>query len=506
MSDFYVWASGSGTTGASWDTAFANVNAALAAATGTGPHRIYVDKGLTTTYAATAANYTPATASAKISIISVDRGGRLNGTGHSGWSAGASETTPDGFAFNIGTTRANAMYIFGMTLKTAANTSASNIFNIANTGTFQSVLTLDSCNLYSQGASSAATFEMGQTGGANATRAILRFINTNFFVRNSSTNPAFNLNLADGEFVDCTFGYSGASKPPNLFAQNSVCTIGGRWLIRDCDLSGFNTTSGSYFLLTNISHDIRVVNCKLSSVPSWVSGSWIANSPGQITSILNDSGDTHNRFRVDNPYGTLTEETTNVRNNGASFDGSPISWKVVTTASCSEYTPFVCPPINRWVRDLISQDIRIEILRGSATAWKNHEVWAQFATLQNASFPLGADDSTRDPSPTDTSGTSLPTSSETWAGGLSPASAVYCGVTKTIAEHSLVRGRVSIGSSLATLYICPAMSIGSQSKAAAVRWTLDGAMVVEPDTPTAISRKILTVDPVDLDEYLKEMT
>lgn len=493
--------------GSTWTLAKQSVAGALAAATGVGPHLIYVDKD--SNYSATSASITwnAATANAQISIISVNRNGSTT-TGHSGWYPGARETVAsNAFGFTIGSTRSQSLYIYGMNVTGASGTSASNTMLIAPTAGVSATITLDSVSLTQQGSSSAATIAFGGTAGSMTYKSYLRAINCTFSIRSSATGSGIELNAAVGEMVGCTFGYGGANKPTSLFTAGSIgASNSGIWTIRDCDLSGFNTSGGSYFLATNLATRISVINCKLAGSMGWYTGTF--GAPGaEILGIVNDSGDTNYKFRFDNLYGGIVEESTYYRSAGAKFDGAGVSWKITTSSSCSEFTPFMTPWIQRWVRDTGSQSVRLELLRGSATAYKDHEVWGEFATMQNSLVPVGTLDSTRNGSPTDTSGSSLSASSEGWSGGLSPSSPLYAGVTKTIAEHSFVRARLGVGIASSVIYLCPALVMGSQSSTPAVRWGADGsAIVVEPDTPVVVSHRTLTVDAFDLDEYLKEMT
>ena len=43
------------------------------------------------------------------------------------------------------------------------------------------------------------------------------------------------------------------------------------------------------------------------------------------------------------PYGTLTANATTYLTAGPQFNGTGVSWKIVTTAAAGEFKPFVSP-------------------------------------------------------------------------------------------------------------------------------------------------------------------
>jgi hypothetical protein len=473
MADYYVWSGATGAgTGASWADAYTTLAAALTGATGTGPHNILVDSALSETTSAAAANVNAATAGATLAILSVNRGGRTTGTGHDGILKGATFSAPNTFAMNIGTARSQTLHIEGMVLQANSGTSASNVINIANTANTDVAIMLTNCSITSQGSSSGAIISMGPTGVSNAITPSITIRDTLLTTRNNAGGGAISLNNCRVFMIGITHAYAGANKSAQLFTSGtgSRCDV----TIQDSDLSGFNSTSGAYVLLTNMQGIIRFVNCKLSGTPGLETGTWPSGA-GEIDWINADSGDTRITYRVSKPQGILTHDATYYRTNGAKMWGAGIGWKLVTLARCSEAEPFVSPFIVRALTTAQSTTFGLELMRGNTTLLTNRQAWMRYDRITDALTPLGSMYSSRG-EPFITAGANLSSSSETWAGSLANATPQKITHTSTPSELSPIRAQFVYAVASDTVYIDPCVLISGQTDGPSAYWLTDGTV------------------------------
>lgn len=474
MADYYVWSGATGAgTGASWADAYTTLTAALAGATGAGPHNILVDSALSETTTAAAANVNAATAGATIAILSVDRGGRTTGTGHDGILKGASISAPNTFAVNIGTARSQTLYLQGMVLQTSNGNSASNILNIGNTANTDVAITIADCTIGAIGSSTSSVINFGPTGAAGATTPLIMLRDTVVKTKSNTTGAAINLGQCRLFAAGITHAYGGASKAPQLFTAlaGTRCDV----TISDSDLSGFDSSGGAYVLLTNLQGIIRfATNCKLSSTPGLETGTW-PSSAGEVLWVNSDSGDTRIQYRCSKPQGILTHDATYYRTNGAKMWGAGIGWKLVTTARCSEADPFVTPLIARGLTTAQSTTFGVELMRGNTTLLTNRQAWFRYDRITDASFPLGSMYSSRG-EPFITAGTNLASSSETWAGSLANATPQKISHTSTPSELSPIRAQFVYAVASDTVYFDPCVLISGQTDGPSAYWLADGSV------------------------------
>lgn len=448
--------------GSTWTLAKATVAGGLAAATASGDI-IYVDSAHVFSSGA-AITWDVATTDNTVSIISVNRNGSTT-TGHSGWLAGGKETVGVNTAgFTLGSVRAGKMYVYGMYLEGNSGNNAANVVSLKSPtgGTSGCEYRLDSCTLSTPGSSASANISFG-TVNANAPGTKVWLKSPTLILRNqiSTTQGAINIALSEVFISGATISYAGGTKPQNLimFGSNPMGTLE----IVDSDLSGFNTTSGFFVLDSGINGGFaRFINCKLSATPSAApTGTWPTGNNGFVHFINCDSADTHNNFLYYSRLGTITANSSIYAGSGAVFDGSGISWQIVTTAACSEAEPFVTPWISKWDTSTSAQTNSVELTYDNATSLTDRTAWVDLEYLSNASFPQGTFASTRNVQPFDGSAVNLGSGSATWTGtgGFSSAKVqrIFTGITP--AEKSLHRARVSIGAASKTIYLDPFLRI-----------------------------------------------
>jgi hypothetical protein len=135
-----------------------------------------------------------------------------------------------------------------------------------------------------------------------------------------------------------------------------------------------------------------------------------------------------------------------------------VSWKITTTSLCSDIKVFETPWIDFYNTTLSSLTPRFEILRdGSATAYTNAEVWAEFFvkdTSGTSKSTLYTDRVVLNASPANqTTGAGL--SAWTGEGGTAWSGKVDAGGARTPAEIGSIRGRVCVAKPSATVYVDP---------------------------------------------------
>ena len=134
---------------------------------------------------------------------------------------------------------------------------------------------------------------------------------------------------------------------------------------------------------------IDFINCKFSS-SSTIVGSFTGVSQSVIRLFDCSTGDQHYQIAHYDYLGSTIVETSIYANDGASYDGTNhYSWKIVTTANASYAIPYASPWIEKYHSATSSITPYLEILRdGSATAYNDNQVWAEFGCKTTASSTL----------------------------------------------------------------------------------------------------------------------
>jgi len=93
------------------------------------------------------------------------------------------------------------------------------------------------------------------------------------------------------------------------------------------------------------------------------------------------SGDTHYNWGYYTPAGSVEAVTDVSATGGALFDGvNNVSWKITTTADCSEANVFTTPWVDKYHDGVAAITPSLEILRNdSVTPYQNDEVWGEFS-------------------------------------------------------------------------------------------------------------------------------
>jgi hypothetical protein len=229
--------------------------------------------------------------------------------------------------------------------------------------------------------------------------------------------------------------------------------------MRDGDITSFATASSGLVNLSNFSGgEILFKNLKKSATPTTTTGSWATGSTGSIILRNVDSGNTVNKFEVDNAQGTLTIDTSNYLTAATAFNGSPLSWKVVTTAAASPTNPFRSPWIELWNTNTSPQTLNIEFAQNSsATALTDVDIWSTQDYPNSGSFPSYALITNRNAAPITGTPVNQTSSAAGWTGLTTPTTQKLAN-TFTAAANGLLQARVSIGAATKTVYINPGLT------------------------------------------------
>lgn len=176
---------------------------------------------------------------------------------------------------------------------------------------------------------------------------------------------------------------SGGGTPTDIFGIDR-----GSLLVEDVDFS--NAPSGvNLEHASAVNQTITFRNCKMPS--GWsggvFSGSIASGSRAKMTASDISSS---LLLREAMNAGDIYHETTLVQSGGASDGTTPLSWKLVSSSTCSKANPLITSEI--LVRNIatVSKAVTIEILHDSATALKEDEVWIEAQYFSASGNPLGA--------------------------------------------------------------------------------------------------------------------
>lgn len=434
MATRYVYSGAGGANdGSSWTDAYTTYGAAITASTGAGDiikvHYTHSENvAADTTY--TAANH--------IAVLSVDKDSSdaLTPMGTASWIG------HDASSFSIFMAGAFKVYINGLTFRLAAGSIDSLSIATADGGQYH----LENCYLWLGNNNTSSAMYFGS--GAAAPNGYVRCTNTT--LRFGATGQSARIR-ASVDFEGCTVSSAG-SAPTNLFTDG----LGGalvRWTGGDISHLGSNAIIGSH---ASGPTRYEFAQTKFGTSYTLIAASLSPANLGNAEVVAWDchSGDTHGIVGHANAFGTMTSDTGIYFTSGAAGQ----SWKIVTTANCTFYTPYVSPWMSLWNETLSSMTPAVEILRdGSATAYQSDEVWAEFmakvtsGSTQSTFYsdrmaPGGA---AADQAAGAGTGSWTGESGTAWSGKCDSGSAI------TPAEIGDIMVRIAVGEASSTVYVNP---------------------------------------------------
>jgi len=435
VATYYVNSGAAGTnSGADWTNAYTAFGSAVTAATTNGDiikvHKAHQENlSVDTIY----------TFGANVYVVSVDKDSSDAPTAMdvNGWIGNSS--TNRGIILAGG----KKVYFYGMTFRTAGGAAD----YISLTGTDGCHHEFDTCYLWH-----GITAVSGIRTGANDAQTYTKLRNCTF--RFGGTGQYFEF----AGTVDIVGGSisSNGSAITTIFKGNSSNDVtGARVNVEGMDLTGAATTATLVGDVTVNQLDVQLTRCKLPATFTALASQTVANCAGATLDMFDCStGDTHGLIGRYTALGQCETNTSIYYTSGAAAQ----SWKIDTTAACSFATPFVTPWIDLYNTSTSAITPYFEVLRdGSATAYQNDEVWAEFSvkTTSGSVLPtLGTDRMTPLGSPADqASGAGL----GSWAGESGTAWSGKCdsGSSMTPAENGHIRGRLIVGEPSITVYLDP---------------------------------------------------
>lgn len=434
MATYYLNSgAGGAATGADWTNAFLTYTSALAAATASADI-IKVHKAHTEELAAD----TTYTHQNHISVICVDKDSSdaLATMGAAAW-IGNSTTFR-----SITMSGAFRVFLYGITFRTAGATSKSLL--LAQTDGMHIVY--ESCYLWHGNTASASTI----TAGVADVQFFLHLKNTTLRFGNTAQTFAMSSRcLAEG----CTIDSAGSA--PATFV-NFVRTDpgGGDFIAIGCDFShlGSGNLVGDS---TSLAAVARFSQCKLGSGYVMLATQTNLNrSSAEVFVFDCASGDTHGLFGYANAMGSVVSDTGIYLTAGAAEQ----SWKIVTTANCTPYTPFETPWFGYYNTGTSAITPYVEILRdGSATAYQDDEVWVDIAakvTTTSTISTLYSDRMTLLGTAAN-QGAGAGLGSWTGEGGTAWSGKLALGSSITPAENGHIQARIVVGEPSITVYADP---------------------------------------------------
>lgn len=442
MTLYYVASTGNNSDGLTWAKAFTTFAGAVSAATGNGD-TIYVDQGFTDTLSAD----TTYTFGNNVNVIcsndKVNEPPQTLGTmGTSNWIGN------DSLNRSITLNGAYKVYFYGLTFRIAGSTTDSLLIGNSDGSHFE----LENCYLWQGNSASNARIQLGVAA-----------VQSNTFVR----------------LISCTIRFGGISNKAELFKyveliNTNISPDGSSPTVPFILVSdfGFNNVVFSGCDLSHITGTLigsgsvgpgffTFINCKLGSGVTVLASQTPANKGSSMVWLYNCSaGDEHYHLQHHDAFGSTVIDTGIYANDGASYDGTNrCSWKIVTSASCSYTTPYVSPWIDCYHSGTSAITPSLEIVRsGSATAYQDDEVWAEFSYQGTSGIPLATIVSDRKAllaAAADQTTGALNASGWTgenatsWFGKLNPTSAI------TPAEIGHLRARIVVGEPSITVYVDP---------------------------------------------------
>lgn len=454
MADYFVKASGSdANNGLSWATAKATLHTAttgaLAVATASGD-RIFVkyDDAFILT-----AN-TTFTAASNIAVIAVSSTDYTTGTN---WTPAVMDGTTGyightSTSWGITTTGAFKVYWYGLCFRISGTGSSQH--SLANTDGAHHEY--DTCYFWQGSNNGSLAILLGSNGtGANV------------YIKAKGCTFRFGATGQKFTSQSATFDIEGGGIHASSSAITTVITLAAAGhpatsSISDFDMSSISSTATILGNCSNGTSRLTLYNCKLST--TW-SGAWLATqtnlnkSGGAVTAFNCSTGDTHYEFAYADSFGVLTAVTTPYFDTGAKYDGTnAVCWKIVTTANCSYYTPFVSPWIEKYHSGTSAITPYLEILRNdSTTAFNNDEVWGEFSVQATSGSVLPVFKNDRKALEASAASQANGAGLASWTGesGIAWSGKLDSGTSATPAEIGMLRARVCVGVTSTTVYVDP---------------------------------------------------
>lgn len=446
MATYYLWDGAAGAaTGADWTNAFTTLTAALAAATASGDI-IKVHKAHTDDIAAD----TTWTMQNNLRIICVDKD-NSDALAEMDGSTGYFGNTTTSYSIIL----AGAYHCFLYGLCFLISGTGSKQLKASDTDGHSYVF--EKCKLWHKSSSTnvANVINIGKWG--SSANSADRLIDCNLWFGHSSHSLR---SQGENTFINCTVNSSGAA-PTAFMTFDNGSPGGGTTIFNGCDLSHITGT-----LCPNTAvfpYQYFFINCKLgAAVTVLASQTAVGESGNQATVINSSSGDENYVFAHYNRLGTTLVDTGIYVADGAGYNetGTKYSWKIVTSADCSVYTPYTTPWIHTHNETLTAITPWLECMRdnSSGAVFQNDEVWAELSYQGTTGFPQAVfvnDRMTILGSAADQTSSSKTASDWTGETGTPGFFKIGPAASITPAEIGPLSARVCVGEPSITVYVDP---------------------------------------------------
>lgn len=323
MATFHVWSGATGAAdGSSWTDAFGSIQGALANGNVVAGSLVLVHRAHDANLGASAAQITSAgTLASPIRVICVDKD-NANAP-----STGAKEAVTNALHLR------GSYFYYGIEWQ-VGHVKYNHHLHIGGTSYALSRQVFENCTFYMTTAAGGVRIYLGN--GNNYSDILIR----KCVFRFGSATQSFRLEQGPITIEDCTFT---GTCPSTLLSPTSVRP--GPLKVSGCDLSEF-PASFKIVEAAAASHKgtISFSNCRMPS--GWTSTVFSGtplNCPEMV--ILENCSDDAGNWRgcMENTFGKASKVNDTYRSGGATQDGTPISWKVETSAHCSDFAPFQLP-------------------------------------------------------------------------------------------------------------------------------------------------------------------
>lgn len=342
-------------------------------------------------------------------------------------------------------------YVYGLTLRTAGSTGDK--IALANGNGQQTFY--DECYLWSGNTASYA-------GGANITlsasgQAYCEVRNSTF--RFGNTGQTIDIVAGISTLVNCSISASGSTPTTLFYVGLSNATL-------NCVGCDFSLVTGTLVGNIAVCGTFAFDRCKFGSGVTVLASQTMNPSRGSPSVLVTDchSGDTHMTFGYYDALGSVVTDTGIYLTATAAVieSSTKTSWKIVTTAYAGATSPFVTPWVSKKNTGTSAITPYLEIARdGSTTAFKDHEVWAEFSVKDTASSTQSSrySDSASFANRIAASGSNQATGAGTgsWTGLSGTAWSGKCdsGSAVTPAEVGILSARLLVAAASTTLYVDP---------------------------------------------------
>jgi len=218
-----------------------------------------------------------------------------------------------------------------------------------------------------------------------------------------------------------------------------------------------------YFLSSMGAGKVVIRNCKLPA--SWTgdfySGAYGFSFRGEMYNC--DSGANNHRVYIKEHMGAIIDETTVIKQNGATDGVTPYSLRFSANGNCNPaYSRLRSSEINLWC-DLTSASVTlsVDILHDSVTPLTNRDVALEVQYLGAATSPLGSITTSFPANPIATAASNLASSSATWVTtGLTNPNRQKVSVTVVPQQRGFLQARIVQCKDSYGFYADPKLQVG----------------------------------------------